>query len=82
MSTRNLAGLVERLREKSFTDPNPDKRAAFEEVLNLLARIDTGTAADLIEATAPKPLPEFPRDYPICENPDGLYDADFSAEVV
>lgn len=85
MSTRSLVGLVERLREKSFTDPNPDKRAAFEEVLDLLARIDTGTAADLVEATAPRPIAEFPRDWRVCDsdaNPDSAFDADFPAEEV
>jgi hypothetical protein len=49
----------------SFTDPSPDARAAYENVLDLLARIDTGTAADLIAATAPRPLQQFPRDWPV-----------------
>jgi hypothetical protein len=65
MSTRTLVAFVDRVRQLSFTDPNPDKRAAYEHVLDLLARIDTGTAADLIAATAPKPLQSFPRDWPV-----------------
>ena len=77
VSTRTLTGFVDWVRTQSFTDPNPDARAAFERVLDKLSRIDSGEVADIVEATAPKPLPELPRDYPICDvdlNTDGETD--------
>lgn len=84
MSTRTIAGAVERIRQLAITDPCPDARAAYEVVLNLLGRVDECELADLIEATAPRPLPCFPREYPIfdtTQNPNAVFDADFSSEV-
>ena len=57
MATRNLHDAVNRIREWSLTDPDPNRRAAFEEVLRLLGGVDTLDLDAFVAATAPRPLP-------------------------
>lgn len=65
MSCRKISGAIERIRQLSITDPSPDARAAYEVVLNLLSRVDECELADLIKATAPRPLQALPQDWPV-----------------
>lgn len=70
MSERRLHVVVELIRQKSYTDPHPEKRAAFEEVLDMLARVDKLDLDEFMRATAPRPLQGFPRDFPIITRED------------
>ena len=67
MSTRTLSELTKYVIKKAHTEPNPDAREAYRDVLLQLCSMDRADVGELVALTAPigRGLCSLPRDWSV-----------------